>query len=471
MKITIRAPKPHSKKQEIIMHALSQEDIKEVWIACGSKFGKSLACATSLVGAAIPTSNTLWRWVAPIYLQTLIGKKYVGNLLPGKPYTQDNDSGICPQIKLIPNNTTFQFFHGQKPETLEGEGVHGYVLDEAAKMSEAVYESAYTTTSVTKGRFLICSTPLGKNWFYKRCMNAKDEMHEALKAGKIPHKLFLTAPTSANPHVDEKVLIEAKRTLPDFLYRQYYLAEFVDQSSVFYGFRECLTGSLVGGGKKLQVWLDQNSRRLDVVIGADWAKHDDYTVFTAWRTTGKPKIVGFLRFQDDYMASIKQLVWFAKQFRVVTMLRHDKTGVGDVLDEILMQTNLTFEGIAFTNESKARMVNSMILAIQQRKIELPNWPTLVEEFDSFEVAFTEIGRACFAAPAGGHDDVVASAILGYSAWEEFAGIEKSLLGLEDKEVEASLDATGYSENKTKDLLSAMLADEDDTEDDFQLFIS
>lgn len=469
MKIIIKAPQPHSKKQEIIMHALAQEDIREVWIACGSKLGKSLACATSLVNASIKTHGTLWRWVAPIYLQTLIGKKYVSNLLPGKPWVRDSDSGICPQIHLIPNNSLFQFFHGQKPETLEGEGVHGYVLDEAAKMKEDVYDSAYTTTTVTKGRFLVCSTPLGKNWFYRKCMNAKDEMMEALKAGKVPRKLFITAPTSTNPYVEERIILEAKRNLPDHLYRQYFLAEFVDQSSVFYGFRECVAGPVVGAGKKLQTWLDPNAKRLRVVFGVDWAKQGDFTVFTAWSTEGKPRIVGFMRFQDDYMASIKHLIWFAKQFGYVALVRHDKTGVGDVLDEILTQTNLSFEGMAFTNESKSRMVNTMILGIQQRKITFPNWPTLIDEFDAYEVNFTELGKATFSAPDGGHDDVVSSCLLGYFTVEEYAGFDRGLVGLESKEVEVSLDATTPPENKTPEWYSGMLSDDED-DDNFQLFI-
>ena len=468
-----------------VVHVVSVTEVPTVPVKCikvenpsglfligkGLVTHNSLSCSASLVNAAVPTRNTMWRWVAPIYLQTLIGMKYVSNLLPGRPYTQPSESGICPQIKLLPNNSTFQFFHGQKPETLEGEGVHGYVLDEAAKMKEDVYDSAYTTTTMTKGRFLVCSTPLGKNWFYRKCMNAKDEMMEALKKGEVPRKLFITAPTHANPFVEERTILEAKRNLPDHLFRQYFLAEFVDQSSVFHGFRDCIYGHPVGAGKKMQVHLPPKAKEMDVVLGVDWAKSNDFTVFTAWAPAHgsvKARLVGLLRFQDDYMASVKQLVWFAKQFRTVQLVRHDKTGIGNVLDEILMQTNLNFEGVVFTNESKAHMINTLMLAIQTRRVEFLHWPDMIDEMDAFEVSFTEIGKAVFSAPNGGHDDIVASMILGYSGVEEFAGIERSIIGLEESVVDVSRDGRIIlPEPKTVSWFGDMLKDEDD---DFKLFI-
>lgn len=469
MRETLLIPKPHGTKQNIVMKAFLIEGLTELWVACGSKFGKSYGGTAGLSARAWTKKNGLYRWVAPIYNQTKIGFNYCKRMLPPEPLTSINRSE--PSIWIPKLDTRMQFLSGKFPEDLEGEAVDGYGLDECAKMKEQVYDSAKTTTTVTRGPIAGFSTPRGKNWFYKKCMRAKEEMEWSLKKGITPTKLFITAPSIDNPAVTAEAVMEAKRSLPDRLFRQYFLAEFIDDGSVFVGFRDCIEGDeeLVFAPGRGCFWIDpqarsreENGKRVgsDVVIGADWAKHTDWTVFIAIDYNAPiPKIVGFARFQGlNYTQAVRELYQFAKNFKSVGIIKHDKTGVGEAIDEMLGNIPLNCQGVTFNNANKAAMVNSLMLTFERRGLILPNWPEMLAELDAFEVIVSESGNMKYNAPSGMHDDIVISICLAMDACQEYAGIDFRVRVLED------LPATELSIDRYyQDLIS------DSGDDDLELF--
>ena len=182
-----------------------------------------------------------------------------------------------------------------------------------------------------------------------------------------------------------------------------------------------------------QLWLAPESDKLeDIVIGADWGKLDDYAVFTAW-SVKRRRMIGFMRFRGtDYISAIKNLLWFAQQFEHVLMVYHDKTGLGEVIDDALSNTDLPYEGVTFTNKSKSTMVNDMMMAFQRHDIELPNWPSMVEELDNYTVKFSEVGNMKYAAGEG-HDDIVSSMFLGWAAVQEYAPSTIEVISLDQLE--------------------------------------
>ncbi|MGL6123882.1 MAG: hypothetical protein ACRC1W_12900 [Shewanella sp.] len=417
--VEIRFPKAHSDIQLQIMKSFMTPDVREIWVACGSKFGKSLAAGAALGLAAPRNPGTYWRWVAPIYTQSVIGMRYMQRLLPGRPHVEVIPSAMKLRFPFI--DTDIQFCHGQDPESLEGEATHGNVLDECSKMKEQVYNSVKTTTTVTRGPILAISTPRGKNWFYKKCMAAQDEMMRAAAEGRNPRQLFITAPTTANPHVTVEAIEEARRNLPERLFKQYILAEFVDDADVFSGYRQVIDGPELTFFGEPERWVSSDSKERTVVIGADWAKTHDYTVFTAFDIEGdRKRLVGFQRFQGiQYTDAVKMLVAFSRKFKETSMVFHDKTGLGQVIDELMDKTGLPFQGIVFSSESKSQMVNQLMLAMQVQELLLPNWQNMCREFDSFEVTTNEIGRMRYNAASGQHDDIVCSLMLCWYACLQF----------------------------------------------------
>lgn len=391
----------------------------------------SLSASACESQAALTRPGTLWRWIAPIYDQAKIGMSYFKKMLPPPPHSEFKEGAMLAKLPRI--ETEIQFWHCKNPTSLEGVGSHGNIFDEAAKCPYEAVVSAQTTVTFTKGPQAYFSTPLGKNWFYRECMEAKEHMEWALRKGKDPERVFIQARTVDNPYIDPKVVEEAKRALPDRLFRQYYLAEFVEDGMVFVGFRDCIHGpelSDIYGAT--QYWFGDEAKDSDVFIGVDWAKKEDYTVFTAIRLVeGHPRVIGFMRFQGiGYVQALKELYKFANKFKSVILIKHDRTGVGEAIDDMLAQMPYSFEGVIFTNASKAAMVNQLIMAFETREIAIPHWPELIKELESYSVIVNELGTARYNAPSGMHDDIVSSLMLANYAAQEY-GAEFKLQFIED----------------------------------------
>ena len=462
---TLKLPGPHGPKQKIVMNAFMMHGVKEVFVACGTKFGKSLGVSCGLSAKAWVSQGGLYRWVAPIYSQSKIGFKYISKLLPPRPFV-DVHKGE-PSITICGTQTKIEFRSGKNPEDLEGEGPNGYVLDEAAKMKEQVFYSAKTTLSVTRGPIVAISTPYGKNWFYNKCMEANDEMLWALRNGKEPTKIFLTAPSTDNPMVLPSVVEQARREMPERLFLQYYQAEFMDDGAVFAGYKDCLFGEklkdLIGDNQK---WFAPEAKESVVVVGADWAKVADYTVFTAF-DLNTARLVGYARFHKvPYTEAVRRLVLFCRKFRDVYVVLHDKTGVGSAIDDQLAYTKLPAHGVTFTNSLKAEMVAKLVTSVEQRLIALPHIPDMVAELDAFEVTATTTGLLSYNAPEGLHDDIVCSLMLSHMALLQYGDRDMAVSVMErpdtkDDAIKSAKDDKPDTRNPIEVFYNALDEDDDD----------
>jgi phage FluMu gp28-like protein len=161
----------------------------------------------------------------------------------------------------------------------------------------------------------------------------------------------------------------------------------------------------------------------DVVIGVDWAKHKDYTViFVIDPMTNPRRVVGIMRFQGlKYTDQIKELYQICKMYQNVGIILHDKTGVGEAIDDMLSPIPYPFEGVTFTNAFKSELVNNLGMSFEKETIELPNWPEMLKELDAFEVVVNKLGTTIYNAPEGMHDDIVMGLALAFRAASEYAG--------------------------------------------------
>lgn len=413
--IQIQLPEPHSEQQRVLINFAFNPHCKELIVCCGTKWGKTAGSSNMVSRAVLERPQSLWRWVAPIYSQSRIGYKYITRMLPSDQY----DARKAPPIIEFQNGSEIQFFHGQNAESLEGEACHGNLFDEAAKLEEEVYISGYTTTTQTKGKNVLISTPRGKNWFYKKAMAAMEEMLRARHEGRHPTKLFITAPTASNPYVPRESIEEARRNLPARLFEQYYLAKFIDDGMVFNQLRQCLYGPVIEVYGQHERWCVSDSKERTVVIGVDWAKTHDKTVFVAIDPETR-QVVAFERFyKKPYTEAIRLLVQFSLRFKTVDLVVHDKTGVGQAIDDQLAYTDLNYRGFTFSNSSKTEAVNRLITTQEQGGLFLPRWQPLINEFESFEVTTNKLGNMMFSAPSGQHDDIVCAVLLAHIAMLEY----------------------------------------------------
>lgn len=427
--IVVEPPQPHGKKQHFLMSAHRLSGLREVWVAAGSKFGKTAGSCVSLISAGLERPRSRWRWVAPYYSQAEIGYNYMRSILPPQPYSEPNRSNLSIHMPSL--DTQWRFWHATNPKSLEGDAINGYVVDEAAKMSAEVRPAIRTTMNRTEGCAIYISTPVGRNWFYEGCMEAKEHMEWALANDRPAEKVFIHARTIDNPYINPQVIENARKELPDRLFRQYYLAEFVDDGSVFGHFRECTFGNEIKLYGSNQIWFAQDAAEMTVVIGADWAKTHDYTVFTAFDIATN-RLVGFQRFhKTPYTEAVRRLGQFSKRFKDTLICLHDKTGVGGAIDDQVQYLPIACQGVTFNNSNKSEMVARLITSFEHKLIAIPRIPEIISELDAYEVYTNKLGLMSYSAPSGKHDDIVSSMLLSHSALLQYGDRAVHVATLED----------------------------------------
>ena len=375
--------------------------------------------------------GTKHRWVAPIYSQTRQPIEYFQKILPKPPHSKRNkaeNSIVLPKV-----DTRFEFWHAQNPSSLEGDGIHSYVFDEAARQPAEIRASARTTTTKTKGPMIFISYPFGKNWFHEGCMEAKEHMEWSQKKGLLPEKIFFHARTVDNPTIDKEVIENARKELSNRQFRQYYLAEFLEDGLVFSDYTKCIIGEKLEVHGDVQQWYAEGHKEKHVVVGADWAKTTDYSVFIAIDMM-TCAVVGFMRFHKrNYTEQVRTLGLFVRRFKTLEMCLHDKTGVGVAIDEQIAYLGIPYRGITFTNELKNEFVLKLTTGFEQSQIKIPYWVELISELKTYEGKPNKIGTISYGAISGKHDDIVTALFLAYYGFILYADSNFDVRFLEDIE--------------------------------------
>lgn len=140
---------------------------------------------------------------------------------PGTYY--DSRSGDM-QISLWKGKFLLMAKSSQYPERLVGEGLHGVIMAEAAKMKESTWTKYVRPTLADfKAWSLWNSTPEGKNWFYT--------MYQQGQSPSFPDWWSIRAPSWHNPHVypggrNDPEILALERELGYEEFRQEIGAEF-----------------------------------------------------------------------------------------------------------------------------------------------------------------------------------------------------------------------------------------------------
>jgi len=300
------------------------------------------------------------------------------------------------------------FLSADNPDNIRGFGFQGVVIDEAAAIPADVWHYVLRPTiAQTLGWAVFVSTPKGHNWFY-------DLYTRGLDPGEEDYASF-TFPSKASPYFPAKEWDEARRTLPEDVFRQEYEAEFLEDSA---GVFRNIDGCLIREGDTTKYANDAKEGCIrNVVIGCDVAKHTDWTVLIAMDAeTGR--CFAMERFnQLDWPIQKERILSFVRRYRGRLIL--DASGVGDPIFDDLKRVYGDTEPFKFTAVSKTELVQRLIVAVEQRKVSWPStWEVLTAEMRRYEYAIGPSGGITYNAPAGYHDDcVMALALANHRRWE------------------------------------------------------
>lgn len=250
---------------------LAEDEARFLMADCGRRLGKSYWVAHEFVPEAFRArkiknwlhdeGKRLEYWtVGPNYsdsekpFRAFYNKCKALGMPFDKPGTYYSLEGGNMVVSLWEGAFIYRGMSAAIPERLVGEGLSGVHLEEAAKMKEIVWQQMIEPTlGDFKGWAKFTSTPEGKNWFYRMCMNAKTSKNwsfHQIPSWKNPyvyenptrddHVKIMMHLLADNPGwtpfeitekmklvIDESVLQHAN-DLPIPVFQQEYAAEFTD---------------------------------------------------------------------------------------------------------------------------------------------------------------------------------------------------------------------------------------------------
>lgn len=382
-------------------------------IEASTKSGKTVSGIIWLyeqaMGALAQPGRNFW-WVAPVNMQSRIAFNRM------RQHFVDADSGqsiftvnITDRTLTTPKETVISFRSGDHPDTLYGEDVYAAVIDEASRFKEGSWHAIRSTLSATRGPIRIIGNVKGRrNWFFQL-----SRMAEKGFPNLAYHKLTAHDAIAAGV-LDADEIEDARRTLPDAVFRELYLAEASDDEGNPFGIEH------------IRACYSQLSTRPAVAWGWDLARKQDFTVGIGLDEDGR--VCEALRFQKPWHEQIDII----QRYTGNTPALMDETGVGDPIleavkrpEELGGNSNSLFrlncprlEGFRFTQASKQMLMEGLALAIHERRIFFPPGPIALE-LEAFEYEYTRLGVR-YSAPPGEHDDCVCALALAWRCFERKA---------------------------------------------------
>lgn len=362
-------------------------------LVAGRRFGKSrLACAMILDG--LFRGQNLW-WIAPTFdISKRVGWKMITAALRpliANGYAEANKSDL---LITLPNGGSFQAKSADRPDKLVGEGLDGVVLDECGIIHEMAWlESIRPALTDRLGWGVFIGTPKGRNWFWRAFQDGLDPLISDWSSWQHP--------TSDNPYIDAGEIENAQTRLPERVFRQEYLAEFLeDGGAVFRNVTACIQPPPGKRGK--------------VVIGVDWGRSSDYTVLIAMDRQSR-RVLEIDRFnQINWTLQRGRLLEMARRYDTELILA-ESNSMGEPNIEELQKTGLPVRGFQTTAASKGQIIDGLALAFEQQTIGIPDDPVLLGELQAYEMERLSSGNWRYSAPDGGHDDCVIALALAYHA--------------------------------------------------------
>lgn len=379
---------------------------RTIVLVSGRRWGKSeTACMWSLAGAhndRLKKQAGITWWISPTYdLARPIWRKML-RIAPAGWITRTVGSETQPD-SLHLGDSRIEFKSADHPERLVAEGLKRVVIDECGIVKESVWtESIMPALMDFRAPAFLCGTPKGRNWFYRLWLRGRDPLDEEVKS--------YGGPSRENPFIAESEIDRLAAEMPQRLYRQEILAEFLsDEGAVFRGVRDC---------------LGPYSKQATAALGVDLAKHVDFTVIVGMDSDRR--MTSFDRFREvSWPLQKRRIIAAAKPGTKVLL---DSTGVGDPILDDLVAAGIDVEGYKFTNPSKQQLVEGLAIGIEQREVGLADEPVMINELEAFEYDVSPSGVLRYGAPGKlgknrdkgtnektAHDDCVMALALAYRA--------------------------------------------------------
>lgn len=376
-----------------------QEDIwfderKNKVLVIHRRAGKTSLAVNKLIYEAILNPGKVYFYIAPTIRQAkdIVWKapNMLSQYLPMVAVEKKNEVELTIYFK---NGAQIHVKGADNPDSLRGMNPFGVVIDEYAQIKKELYDEIIAPVLAENGGWVwFIGTPKGKNHFY--------EKYSMAFANPSWQAVILRSKDSKI--IPQEILDELKKNgMSQRTYEQELECMFHDTEGVVFrrvkeNVEDCLNAPISDH---------------QYAIGVDLARLQDFTSIDVLdRHTWK--IV--------YRERFNQIDWNLQKARIESVARRynnarlkiDSTGVGDPIVQDLQKIGLAVEPVRFTNVIKREMIETLIIALEQDKLKIPNDPVLIDELVSFTCDINErTGTVYYSAPQGLHDDCVISLAL------------------------------------------------------------
>ncbi|MFO1351902.1 MAG: phage terminase large subunit [Gammaproteobacteria bacterium] len=212
-KITVRLPKPHAAQRQI----LAERRRFNVGV-CGRRFGKSTLGVHILLLPGGALDGRPVAWFAPTY-KLLDDVWRTARRLLAPIITRQNVQQM--RMELITGGS-IDYWTLDNPDAGRGRKYARVVIDEAAMaryLEDSWQQAIRPTLTDLEGDAWFFSTPKGTGNYFAQLFR---------EAPAREGWAYWQMPSTANPHLPPAELEAARLELPELVFRQEYLAEFVD---------------------------------------------------------------------------------------------------------------------------------------------------------------------------------------------------------------------------------------------------
>lgn len=386
----IKGYKPHD-KQLLIHRSINSENYKYYILNIGRQFGKTMLGINQKLYWCINDPGCNIAWVTPIYKQ---GKKVFDELEKATAKSGLFNYNRSDLTVYCSNGSKIQYFSGERPDNIRGNTFDYLIIDEYAFTRSELWTEILSATVLVKGKKVIfISTPKGKNHFYKLTLQPNYDNR---------YKYFHFT-SFDNPIIDKNDLEERRRNLPDHIFRQEYLAEFIDNvSGLFKNVNDCIYTP--------DTEIKNSLKNQNIYGGLDIGRADDYTVLTLLNSNYEMIFVKRWR-HLEWSTIINEVADIIRDFNA--KVKVEVNNQGDVFYEMLQNKIYNYvDPFVTTTASKPIMIEDLAVLFENKEIKILNENYLVDELNAFTYIYNQkTRRVQYGAPQGVHDDSVMSLAL------------------------------------------------------------
>lgn len=376
---------PHQ-NQKRIHDSINFEPYKYYVLNIGRQWGKTMLAMNQVYYWAINNPGSKIGWVSPVYKQS---EKVFDEM--ARAFEPTFIKPNAQKLTIEVNGSTIQFFSAERYHNIRGFTFDYLVCDEFAFMAEQAWTEVLRATVLIKGKkVLLISTPKGKNHFYT--LFNLDGVNPQYKSFKM---------SSYDGLADADEIDGARLTLPEHIFKQEYLAEFVDN----------------GSGVFSNVPILNTNHGSKFYAGLDLGRADDYTVLTIINENGN--VVYCERWRHDTWSNIlNQVKSVLNRFKARLLM--EVNSIGDVIFEQLKKEYQSTYPFVTSSKSKQDIIEGLQVAVQNKEFSIPDHEWLKKEFDLFTYEYSPKTRSIkYSAPVGFHDDGVMSCAIAYQCLKEW----------------------------------------------------